>query len=148
MTAGGGAGAGERALDHLSPEACRELLAGAQVGRVGVVAEAGRILIEPVTYVLDGETIVFRTDEGAKLAALGGGSVTFQVDEIDPLHRTGWSVLVHGAASEVTPQAVRDVDLEAWAPGAKDHWVRVVPVELSGRRLVVRLGELDPRGYR
>lgn len=61
--------------------------------------------------------------------------MSFQVDDIDPVRQTGWTVLVQGRASEVTPWEREDLRLRPWAPGKKDHWVRIVPDSITGRRL-------------
>ena len=68
-------------LDVLSKEECLRLLASEEVGRVVTTAK-GRIHIVPVNYVLDGETIVFRTDPGTKLDA-ADGPAAFEIDGFD-----------------------------------------------------------------
>ena len=46
----------------------------------------GRPLIFPVNYVVDGKTIVFRTDEGAKLNGVTGGlNVAFASSAFAPI---------------------------------------------------------------
>src|SRR5690348_117275 len=80
---------------------CFALLAGHATGRLGV--DVGRYpVILPVDYVLDGGDIVIRTPAGTTLAAAENENVTFEVDEVDPGRRTGWSVLVRGVAEELT----------------------------------------------
>jgi nitroimidazol reductase NimA-like FMN-containing flavoprotein (pyridoxamine 5'-phosphate oxidase superfamily) len=129
----------------LSVEECLELLATASVGRLAV-AQAGRPpLVVPVNFALDGDVIVFRSDLGAKLDALRQEPASFQVDWIDPLHHTGWSVLVQGFAYESSPV---DVEVEPWAGGPKQHWVRLFAGTVTGRRLTLTLAEVDERGYR
>jgi nitroimidazol reductase NimA-like FMN-containing flavoprotein (pyridoxamine 5'-phosphate oxidase superfamily) len=118
---------------------CLDLLAEQEVGRIAVVL-GRQPLIFPVNYVLDGDTIVFRTDPGTKLAAASFELVAFEVDRID--HRGSWSVLVQGVGHHVTPEfsrvfeRVRTLAVTCWAPGDKEHWVRVLPKEITGRRLV------------
>jgi nitroimidazol reductase NimA-like FMN-containing flavoprotein (pyridoxamine 5'-phosphate oxidase superfamily) len=95
----------------------------------------------PVNFVLDGHTVVFRTGEGTKLHAASLGSrVSFEVDGTDATARTGWSVVVRGEAVEVTDQAelarLRKLPLEAWAPGPRRRYVRILPAVLTGRRIV------------
>jgi len=82
--------------------------------------------------------VVFRTDEGSKLdAACRGSRVAFEIDGTDAAARTGWSVLVRGEAIEVTDPAelarLRKLPLDPWAPGAKTHYVRILPAALTGR---------------
>jgi hypothetical protein len=53
--------------------------------------------------VVDGQTIVFRTDPGSKLRGLDRiPAVCFEADGINLDDHTGWSVLVTGRAVEVT----------------------------------------------
>ena len=89
----------------------------------------------PVNYLLDGDVVVFRSGPGTKLRALRGTPASFQLDDIDPTQRTGWSVLVRGRADEATHWEIDHLDLTAWAPGDKSHWVRVVPDAITGRRI-------------
>lgn len=126
---------------ELTERECRSLLAGAHLGRIAVV-ESGRPLIFPVNYVLDGTDVVFRTDSGSKLyAAALGEQVAFEVDGINPADRTGWSVLIRGAAEYVTDPGrlnkLRSLPLVPWAPGAKPHYVRINSGQVSGRRISV-----------
>jgi nitroimidazol reductase NimA-like FMN-containing flavoprotein (pyridoxamine 5'-phosphate oxidase superfamily) len=94
-----------------------------------------------VNYVVDGRTIVFRTDRGTTLAGLlRWSSVAFEIDEIDRADRTGWSVLVKGDAREVTSPdqlaTLRARPLDVWRVGEAPRWIRVVPAEVTGRRLL------------
>ena len=101
----------------------------------------------PVNYLVDGDAIVFRSDPGEKLDRLHEQPASFQIDFIDPFHHTGWSVLVRGTAYRATATEVDHLDIESWAGGEKPHWVRVVPHEITGRRLVTPHLPLDLRGY-
>lgn len=122
------------ALEELSREECLALLSAHSVGRIAVVADGGLPFVVPVNYQLAGEVVVFRTDAGTKLDALYRHPVAFQIDSIDPLHRTGWSVLVQGVAHEAVPHELRSVDVEPWL-GPKQYWIQVVPRFISGRRI-------------
>ena len=61
------------------------------------------------------------------------------MDGTDAAARTGWSVIVRGEITEVTDPAelarLRELPLRAWAPGARDHYVRILPAVLTGRRI-------------
>ena len=131
-------------LEELSRDECIDLIRSRFVGRIAVNGHDGGPHVVPVNYRLDVDVVVFRTDEGAKLSAIRDQAVTFQVDEIDPYHRTGWSVMVHGTATETDQPS--DLD-EAWAGGGKLHIVRIEPRTITGRR--IRLAQLptDQRGY-
>jgi hypothetical protein len=132
-------------LEVLDREECLRLLGTASVGRVAVALPGGAPLVVPVNYALDDDVVVLRTDPGSKLDALREHPASFQVDQIDPFHRTGWSVLVQGFAYESSPV---DVDLEPWDGGPKAHWVRIFAGAITGRRLRLPVVELDQRGYR
>jgi len=137
-------------LTELEPEDCLRLVATLEVGRIAVTTDADAPpLVVPVNYVVDGKTVVFRSDKGSKLVALRQFPASFQVDFVDPFHRTGWSVLIQGVVEEVDAEALAHLALEPWTVGAKPHWLRVVPAAVSGRRLHLPLfaGATDARGY-
>ena len=142
-------------LDDLDAEECWRLLATQPVGRVAVIV-GHYPLVFPVNFAVDGQAIVYRTGTGAKVYSVHRSNVTFQVDQIDPIHRTGWSVMVKGVAQELHPERNRKAISRAemsgatpWAPGQHDHVIRIIADQITGRR--IRPGELapttDPRGY-
>jgi hypothetical protein len=95
--------------------------------------------VEPVNFTLHG-AIVIRTNAGGKLAAATRRAVVaFQADDLDPVLRSGWSVAVVGACEEVTDAGdiapLDKLGLESWAPGTQDHFIRIVPGIVTGRRL-------------
>ncbi len=141
-------GLADAQLQHLSAAECFALLAGQQIGRLGVNA-ADYPLIFPVNYALDHGVIVIRTSEGTKLANAVHANVTFEVDDIDQQRRSGWSVLIRGLAEELTShhrteviERTKTAAVTPWAPGEHGHWLRLIPHAVSGRRLVP--GELPP----
>jgi nitroimidazol reductase NimA-like FMN-containing flavoprotein (pyridoxamine 5'-phosphate oxidase superfamily) len=113
------------------------------LGRLVVIA-GGTPQIFPVNYTLDGGAIVIRTDPGTKLAAAGRASACFEIDHFDRTRRTGWSVVAHGRLEEVdryrgpTYEHVRRLAVDPWASGPKEHWLRLVPFALTGRRIASR----------
>jgi uncharacterized protein len=128
-------------LDALDRQECLRLLDLVPLGRfVTVVGGAPHIV--PVNHVVDGDSIVFRSDPGTKVDTADRGRVAFEADEYDPVTRTGWSVVVHGVAEEVTsfddPEVwrhVQELPIDPWAGGQKAHWVRVQAASITGRRL-------------
>ncbi len=85
---------------------------------------------------------MFRTAYGSKLqGALLSRKAAFEIDGIDPVARTGWSVVAVGVAEEISnPVDLRRLeraDFEPWAPGPKPHWVRIRAATVSGRRLAL-----------
>jgi nitroimidazol reductase NimA-like FMN-containing flavoprotein (pyridoxamine 5'-phosphate oxidase superfamily) len=126
-------------LEHLTPADCWQLLALSPIGRVGVLVD-GAPEIYPVNFVVDERTIVFRTDAGSKLRGLERSStVCFEADAINLYEQSGWSVLVKGQAEELTKaddvRRAISLPLQFWTFGEKAHWVRVRPVEVTGRRI-------------
>lgn len=130
------------ALQELATDDCLVLLATAQIGRLGVIADDYPLII-PVSSNLDNGGIVLRSRSGTKLAAAQHANVTLEVDQIDPLTQTGWSVLVRGLAEEITDRHDRElverthaVATTPRASGDHDHWVRLIPHRITGRRLL------------
>ena len=141
------AGVAPPGTEVLLREECYELLATATVGRIVFVWDGWPVAL-PVNYVLDGDDVVFRTGLGTKLLAAGGRPrVAFEVDAVDGRYESGWSVLLHGTAAEVTDQEGRrraGGSVRAWARGPKEHWVRVRALQVTGRRLVSSWSYPDP----
>jgi hypothetical protein len=82
------------------------------------VAPDGRILVVPVNYGLDGRTVVLRTGDTDLLAVARARSrVAFQVEDIEPGLRSGWTVLVDGTLDEVD-----DEDLAERLARLVDPW--------------------------
>ena len=126
-------------LEILQPAECWRLIAGEELGRVAILID-GVPEIYPVNHIVESETIVFRTDPGSKLHGIARSSlVCFEVDGIDPVERRGWSVMVKGRAVEVAGgdaiARLTALDLRYWAPGEKQHWVRIEPEQVTGRRI-------------
>jgi nitroimidazol reductase NimA-like FMN-containing flavoprotein (pyridoxamine 5'-phosphate oxidase superfamily) len=130
-------------IEVLDRDQCLELLAEDVIGRLVVIA-GGVPLVTPVNYCLDGESIVFRTDEGAKLSAAGRALAAFEIDSFDRETRTGWSVVVTGRLGEVTEYEDRlrkrldGLGVDPWAGGEKPHLLRLVPTTVTGRRVSSR----------
>ncbi len=127
------------ALDDLTPEECYALLPTVPIGRI-VFTDHALPAIQPVNFVVDGPDVAFRTDDGSKLAvAVSRTVVAFEVDDFDPISRTGWSVVLVGRSYEVTDPLERDriltTPLTPWAAGPKTHILKVVPRIVTGRRI-------------
>lgn len=133
-------------MEVLSHSECLRRLSEADVGRIAFVAE-GRPTVLPVNFVMCGDDVAFRTDPGGKLeAAQTSSAVAFEVDDLDYISETGWSVVVQGVAEEVTRPAeleeLEGLPLLPWAQGPKAHWVRVHPFSMTGVRMA--RAERDP----
>jgi nitroimidazol reductase NimA-like FMN-containing flavoprotein (pyridoxamine 5'-phosphate oxidase superfamily) len=133
---------------ELTKSECFELLTGQRLGRLAFVDERGPIVL-PVNFVLDRYTVIIRTDEGTKLDIAGHGDrVAFEVDQVDAATGSAWSVLIRGEAIEVTDELELDrlstLPLRPWAPGPKNHFVRILPAAVTGRMIKMAGGP----GYR
>jgi nitroimidazol reductase NimA-like FMN-containing flavoprotein (pyridoxamine 5'-phosphate oxidase superfamily) len=137
-------------VEILSPDECWALLRDSVVGRLAVTAD-GSPDIFPVNPVVDHGTIVFRTAAGTKLAGTKGRDVAFEVDGYDAVTARAWSVVVKGRAHEIweveeTIRAMR-LPLFPWQSGRKPRFVRIEPVDVTGRRFVVEGGFTSPREH-
>ena len=127
------------ALQRLSRDECLTLMASVPVGRI-IYTRRALPAVELVNFALDHGDIVIRTDSSGKLAAAARGAVVaFEADQLDLDTRSGWSVTAIGPSSEVTDPGeltrLRAIGLKSWAPGARDHFIRISLVMLNGRHL-------------
>jgi nitroimidazol reductase NimA-like FMN-containing flavoprotein (pyridoxamine 5'-phosphate oxidase superfamily) len=135
-------------LTVLTQKECWALVKQASLGRFGFVMD-GWPLVMPVNYLVDGVDVVIRSDPGRKLtAARQQVQATLQVDAVDRVHRSGWSVLVFGIATAVDdPDEIARLDgrgLRSWAASERASWIRLLPVEVTGRRLPRAWSYPDP----
>ena len=125
-------------LEELSVDQCLTLLAGGSLGRLVYLLD-GAPQIRPLTYELHRGSVVFRIGYGDLLDAIHQQQVVFEVDHGDPTVRTGWSVIVRGTAEEIWRtddlEVARETGLRPWAPGTRDHYVRIIPKSITGRRI-------------
>jgi nitroimidazol reductase NimA-like FMN-containing flavoprotein (pyridoxamine 5'-phosphate oxidase superfamily) len=132
----------------LDASACWLLLRSTEVGRLAV-AVADHPDIFPVNFLVDQGTIVFRTAEGSKLAAVVTSPiVAFEADGYEPEAGEAWSVVLKGRAQEI--KRLHDLvetvafPLFPWQAGPKHRFVRIVPEDISGRRFHI----VDPSSWR
>ncbi len=136
-------------MTKLEGHQCWTLMRTCEVGRLAVsIAEHPDIF--PVNFMVDHGSIVFRTAEGTKLAgAVLGRAVAFEVDGYDAASGEAWSVVVKGSAHEVERMHelfdIADLPLFPWHAGPKHRYVRIVPVEVTGRRFAVADREVAER---
>ena len=127
-------------LLSLPVEACLELLRLNDVGRMSVVVD-GYPLVVPVNYRLvarNGEVwIVVRTRPGSVIDQ-DERRVGFQIDGVDPVHRTGWSVLIRGVVHHddgcLCPWREGE-DPEPWMAIERDRWLLIHVRSVTGRQL-------------
>lgn len=126
-------------ITRLTPAECIRLITPGGVGRVAFSTAAGPAVL-PVNFTLVSGSIIFRTGAGTLIEAHGDDTVGFEVDHIDEALRQGWSVLARGQAHRVLQASelrhVREtVTVEPWAEGKREAYVRVVPYQITGRRI-------------
>jgi uncharacterized protein len=138
-------------LTVLEPPECWSLLRRTEVGRLAVAIQ-NQPDIFPINYVVDHGSIVFRTAEGTKLAAaVLGRAVAFEIDGYEPKTGEAWSVVVKGVATELERMHelfdALDLPLFPWHDWPKPRFVRVTPIEVTGRQFFAsgrRPPEPDP----
>ena len=121
-------------IEVIDSDECLRLLQGRRVGRLGIVV-GGEPVILPVNYAVAGETIVFRSAPGSKLDMGPRAPACFEVDDLDESMHAGWSVLVAGRLEEIGANEAGEAAVMPWAPGVRDHWMRLVPRRVTGRRV-------------
>lgn len=127
---------------RLTPAECRMLIAAGGVGRVAFAAVSGPVIL-PVNFTVMGGSIVLRTSAGSLIEAHGDERAAFEVDQVDEVLCQGWSVLIQGQAHRVLqPGELRHVreagTAMPWPGGERDVYIRIVPDQISGRRISAR----------
>jgi uncharacterized protein len=127
------------ALKQLTRDECLELMASAPVGRI-VYTRQALPAVELVNFAIDNGDIIIRTDPSGKLAAATRGTVVaFEADSLDTDRHVGWSVTIVGQSQQVTDPdelgRLEQMGLSSWAPGGRQHFIRIRPGLLNGRRL-------------
>lgn len=126
----------------LSESECWELLASVPLGRL-VTSVDGSPEIFPVNFVVDGRGLLFRTAQGTKLVgAVMNERVLFEADRHNAAE--GWSVIVKGSArvlrADEELEHARRTALVPWTSSEKDHYVRIRPTTVTGRRFMFEPG--------
>ncbi|MGV9306626.1 helix-turn-helix domain-containing protein [Nonomuraea sp. NPDC003727] len=128
-------------VEVLDEEECKRLIAPGGIGRVAFSGLRGPTVL-PVNYQFVDDSVIFRTRYGGPMdedlrTGLEGVDIKigFEVDRIDEARREGWSVLIQGAAHHLSPDQVPQVDVTPWAGGERELYIRVVPAQITGRRI-------------
>ncbi len=126
-------------IEILDRSECVRLLRTMTFGRLAY-SSAALPAVQPVNFVVHGDTIIVRTTSESKLAAATRHSVVaFETDRIDEHTRAGWSVTVVGRSSHVTDQSVLEEltqeGPEAWGNPRGDRFVAIRIEQINGRWL-------------
>ena len=133
MTVHGAWGVGR--MVELSEQECWELLGSRPVGRVAFDDGDGPVIL-PVNHAATDGRIRFRVSPYGTLGReLDGRKVAFEVDDTDDFHRAGWSVVVRGRAV-LEPAPTSWAEPTPWPDGVRSLMVELVPIRLSGRRVL------------
>jgi uncharacterized protein len=117
---------------------CWNLLSSVALGRL-VTSVEGQPEIFPVNFVVQHRTVLFRTAVGTKLVSTAiNHQVLFEADDHNVAE--GWSVIVKGMArilhtDDELEEAAR-AQLLPWTATVKQHFVRIRPLTVTGRRFV------------
>ena len=136
------------ALERLDEAECLRLIAPGGIGRIAFTGRYG-LTVLPVNYKLHEGAIVFRTAQDSPTGedlrtgiAHAEYQVAFEIDQINPETRDGWSVLIHGPAHHMASDderaAVAASGVAPWPRGVHEHAIRITPTSVTGRRLVHR----------
>lgn len=127
-------------IRELTVAECWALLRAQSFGRLAAAA-AGEIDLYPINYVVDEETIVFRTAPGTKLLELTVSSrIAFEIDRIDTAEAMSVVLKGHARRLDTGPEidAAATLPLHPLIATVKPEFVRIQPDLISGRRF--RLG--------
>lgn len=120
-------------IQTLTRSECLLRLEHGGVGRIALAGQGAPIL-RPVNFALHEGRVLIRTGEGTILASANRGDpASFEIDGLDALEHTGWSVVVVGKLAEYREDREGPAPaLRAWASGVKDRLVVIEIDELSG----------------
>jgi nitroimidazol reductase NimA-like FMN-containing flavoprotein (pyridoxamine 5'-phosphate oxidase superfamily) len=148
----GRAGSGPRlpvpdpVVEEMNEAECLRLVSQHEVGRIAYCHGRFGPTVLPVNYRLYDGSIVFRTGRGSPMdedlrtgIADAEYKIAFEIDDVDPASREGWSVLIQGSAHHVTSEeeraAVAQTGVSPWAGGSKELYVRIRPTRITGRHI-------------
>jgi hypothetical protein len=133
----------QRVMRSLTREQALRLLRTVPIGRVAFTHHA-MPAVRPVNHIIDlAGRIVIRSHEGAAIVTISdnarGTVVSYEADQIDPLARSGWSVVATGLARLVDDSGQADgyrEELCPWVTGQQDYIICIEPTIVTGYELV------------
>jgi nitroimidazol reductase NimA-like FMN-containing flavoprotein (pyridoxamine 5'-phosphate oxidase superfamily) len=123
-------------MESVTREEALTILAGQPVAHLGIMID-GAPYVTPMSYVVDGERILFRTMPGKKLDGIRANpAVCVETAEFDPDTGAWASVIVRGTARLVDdPDTRRDVVARLY-----EKYEKVMGSPLSGGNGLIPLG--------
>ena len=136
---------GKAIVEMLDESECLRLVSTQVIGRLAFVGSFD-LTVQPVNYRLVDGAILFRTAQDSLTGEdLRTGiehaeyKVAFEVDSFDDQAREGWSVLIQGPAHHLDSAPEREnaltAGVESWPGGEKEHFIKITPVRITGRRV-------------
>ncbi len=131
-------GSAAQPITSITDDEAWDLLSGISLGRLATsVGDLPDIF--PVNFVIQHRTVLIRTAEGTKLAAAAvNQNVAFEADAHDVAQ--GWSVVVKGRAHVIEGTAeieeAERAQVLPWTATTKRRYLRILPIEITGRRFV------------
>ena len=129
----------EQRMENLSEAEALDLAATVPVGRI-VYSRYALPAVFIVNFKLDGRDPVFHTRKGPMFGAgVAESVVAFEVDRIDETTHEGWYVTFLGRAKLVTSPSeqarLAGLGVDPWAPGEREHVIKIVTEKVIGRRI-------------
>src|ERR1043166_1510693 len=123
----------DRVIEELDEAESLRLISAGGIGRIAYQSRFGPAVL-PGNYQWHDGAIVFRTPRpGAPHPDLA-----YEIDEIAPAGRQGWSVLIQGPAHHVSEderESAERAGVEPWPAGDRELFIRIVPTRVTGRRI-------------
>jgi nitroimidazol reductase NimA-like FMN-containing flavoprotein (pyridoxamine 5'-phosphate oxidase superfamily) len=132
-------------MEVLDEAECLRLISPGGVGRIAYLGRYD-LTVLPVNYLaIDGDILLRVASDSVTGEDLRTGianadfKVAFEIDRLDERAQEGWSVLIQGPAhhldSPAEQQAAETAGLLSWAGQDKDHFIRIRPRRITGRRV-------------
>lgn len=144
-------------MEPITEAEAREFLEGSSVVHMGVIAD-GEPYVTPMSFVLDGDRLLFRTKPGRRWDAIADGAVvSLEASDFHPETGDWMSVIVKGTATVVTDEATvqltHDMLTHKYQDAIGPLISRGVRPELPGTTFVFRVpieeisGRVSARGF-
>jgi nitroimidazol reductase NimA-like FMN-containing flavoprotein (pyridoxamine 5'-phosphate oxidase superfamily) len=127
-----------RRLESLDAATALALLAGVGFGRV-IFTRNALPAVRPVNHCLDDGQIIIRTRLSAAVTRATGEVVAYEADDLDPVRRLGWSVVVTGTARAVDdPERIAPLEqlLHPWVDQPMNLVIAIDTQRVTGYRFV------------